>query len=166
MSNQRRIGICGATTTPISMLVILLAFICSATAGDDANQLVSDCREMGCRCNGSVFFFCFPYSVWLTVLLTVLQISYCALVAMLTGNRPILFRFVASNVCTYTYELNQRGTIIKKYIYRHKYLKQNIYNGIYMPIYLRYMYRNICIYVCSLYLCHLAFVLFLLVINQ
>ncbi|EDW16577.1 cation-independent mannose-6-phosphate receptor isoform X1 [Drosophila mojavensis] len=46
MSNQRRIGICGATTTPISMLVILLAFICSATAGDDANQLdftSSDC---------------------------------------------------------------------------------------------------------------------------
>ncbi|XP_023172592.2 cation-independent mannose-6-phosphate receptor isoform X2 [Drosophila hydei] len=60
MSNQRKIGICGATTTPSSMLLILLALICSATAGDDANQL--DFTSGDCTLTEPVYGYKFDFS--------------------------------------------------------------------------------------------------------
>ncbi|KAM8706232.1 hypothetical protein ACLKA7_010498 [Drosophila subpalustris] len=46
MSNVlRKIGICGATTSSPMLAIILLAFICNASAGDDANQLTLSSKD-------------------------------------------------------------------------------------------------------------------------
>ncbi|XP_030573514.1 cation-independent mannose-6-phosphate receptor isoform X1 [Drosophila novamexicana] len=58
MSNLRKTGICGAISTP--MLVILLAFACSVTAGDDANQLDFSTRD--CTLTEPVYGYKFDFS--------------------------------------------------------------------------------------------------------